>query len=60
VYVSVSDSGAGLPSGLDPGTSGTLGLQLIRSLTRQLRGKLVADSDRGMRFEISCALGDVS
>lgn len=34
----VRDDGAGLPPGFDPEASGTLGLQLIRSLTRQVDG----------------------
>ncbi|MSP59834.1 MAG: sensor histidine kinase, partial [Myxococcales bacterium] len=56
IHVAVVDSGAGLPPGLSPSTAGTLGLQLVRSLTRQLRGQLVTDYDRGMRFEVQCAL----
>ena len=56
IHVSVVDSGPGLPEGFSPTTAGTLGMQLVRSLTRQLRGKIVTDYDRGMRFEVHCAL----
>ena len=38
--VAVMDSGPGLPDNVDVATAGTLGLQLVRSLTRQLRGQL--------------------
>jgi PAS domain S-box-containing protein len=38
--LSVLDAGPGLPPDVDVGTAGTLGLQLVRSLTRQLRGQL--------------------
>jgi PAS domain S-box-containing protein len=40
VALSVFDSGPGLPEGIDVTTAGTLGLQLVRALTRQLRGRL--------------------
>ena len=38
--VAVMDSGPGLPDNVDVATAGTLGLQLVRSLARQLRGQL--------------------
>jgi PAS domain S-box-containing protein len=38
--LSIADNGVGLPPGLDIGKSDTLGLQLVRTLTRQLDGKL--------------------
>jgi PAS domain S-box-containing protein len=56
IHVAVVDSGPGLPQGFSPTTAGTLGMQLVRSLTRQLRGQIVTDYDRGMRFEVHCAL----
>jgi PAS domain S-box-containing protein len=52
----VHDRGDGLPEGIDPARSGTLGMQLIRSLTRQVRGKLAATNDGGARFEVTCPL----
>ena len=36
----VSDTGIGLPVGLDAATVSTLGLQLVLSLTKQLRGTI--------------------
>ena len=53
VRVAVTDHGPGLPPGFDPATSNTLGLQLVRSLTRQLRGKF---SVTGARFQVLCPL----
>lgn len=54
VRISVSDSGNGLPEGLDAASASTLGLSLIRALTRQLRGHLTHDVDRGTRFVVTC------
>ena len=51
--IAVVDSGPGVPMGFDTGKSNSLGLQLVRSLCRQLRGKLTVDSDRGSRFELT-------
>jgi len=56
IHVAVIDSGPGLPAGFSPTSAATLGMQLVRSLTRQLRGQLVSDYDRGLRFEVHCAL----
>jgi PAS domain S-box-containing protein len=53
VTVSVSDNGCGLPAGMDIGDSKTLGLNLITSLTRQLRGNLEYDGTDGMSVEIT-------
>jgi two-component sensor histidine kinase len=36
----VADNGVGLPAEVDPGQSGSLGLQLIQTLTQQLEGTL--------------------
>lgn len=54
IRVVVTDSGRGLPDDFDPMQSKSLGLQLVRSLNRQLRGTLSFDSDRGARFVIEC------
>jgi PAS domain S-box-containing protein len=53
VQIAVIDHGPGLPPGFDPATSNTLGLQLVRSLTRQLRGKF---SVTRSRFQVVCPL----
>jgi len=52
--IAVTDSGPGLPDNFDPTTDSTLGLQLVYSLSRQLRAKLTADSDGGTCFELLC------
>ncbi len=54
VQMSVTDSGPGLPPEFDPKTSPTLGLQLVRSLNRQLRGEMSVDVDNGTRFVVRC------
>ena len=47
--LAVSDDGRGLPPDIEVRTSGTLGLQLVRMLARQLKAELEVDSDHGNR-----------
>lgn len=47
-----ADSGAGLPDGFDPTTCRGLGLRIVSSLVRELRGSLTAYSDDGAHFTI--------
>ncbi len=56
VKIAVVDSGPGMPQGFDSAGPSSLGLQLVRSLCRQLRSKLTVDTDRGSRFELSLPL----
>lgn len=48
----VIDDGVGLPAGVDPTDSPSLGLQLVTALARQIRGDLEFSSDQGVRMEI--------
>jgi CheY-like chemotaxis protein len=48
----VSDNGVGLSSETSPETTGTVGLLLVRNLTRQLEGKLSVTNRQGAVFEI--------
>ncbi|MBM4269697.1 MAG: PAS domain S-box protein [Deltaproteobacteria bacterium] len=57
IRVAVTDSGKGPPDGFDPARSSGLGLQLVRTLSRQLRGTLELDVDRGSRFAVTCPRG---
>jgi len=52
LVLSVADDGVGLPEGLDPARTATLGLQLVHILARQLRGAVVVERQGGTRFEI--------
>jgi two-component sensor histidine kinase len=52
VALTVTDDGIGLPEGMDPNESQTLGLLLVHTLTRQLGGKLTIRSGTGTAFEI--------
>ena len=54
VSLAVLDSGPGMPADFDIERSRSLGLQLIRSLRRQLRGRFSYDYAHGSRFEITC------
>ena len=49
----VADTGVGLPEGFDIRESATLGMELIRSLTKQLDGHLEVDRDGGTSFSIT-------
>lgn len=46
----VGDNGKGLPEGFDPAKSKTLGLKLVNILSRQLKGCMRSNSDRGASF----------
>jgi PAS domain S-box-containing protein len=48
LVLSVHDDGMGLPSGLDPDRTSTLGLQLVSRLATQLGGQLEVDSSHGV------------
>ncbi len=51
--LTVRDHGPGLPANFDLLASKSLGLKLVRALSRQLKGKLVARSDLGAVFELT-------
>ncbi len=53
VAVSVADDGVGLPGDIDPESTDTLGLTLIRILTEQLDGTLTINRDNGTEFRIT-------
>ncbi len=48
----VHDDGVGLPEGFDPARTASLGMQLVTSLTRQIKGALAITRDRGTGFQI--------
>lgn len=49
----VSDESVGLPESFDVSKSDTLGLQLVRDLSEQLRGDLRMDRTRGASFAVT-------
>jgi two-component sensor histidine kinase len=52
--VSVEDDGAGLPEGFNPGSSKGLGMRLVTSFARQLKGHLAVERlPRGTRFAVT-------
>ncbi len=51
--LTVSDNGIGLPVGFDYKSTGTLGLQLVNSLTRQIRGEIKHENIGGTSFSIT-------
>ena len=52
-YLTVSDNGVGLPANFNIETAETLGLRLVRMLTRQLKGILEIESHPGARFKLA-------
>jgi PAS domain S-box-containing protein len=52
VVLAVSDDGVGLPVDLEARRAGSLGLQLVVDLARQLRGALDIDRGEGARFSL--------
>ena len=51
--VLVGDSGVGFPEGLDWHNTGTLGMQLVITLTEQLDGEIELDRTDGTTFKIT-------
>lgn len=52
IFLEVWDSGAGLPSNFNHDSPKTLGLMLIKSLTTQINGQLVINTENGTSFKI--------
>jgi two-component sensor histidine kinase len=52
LLLSVRDNGVGLPPGLDYRSTLSLGLKLVNTLVRQLRGQLEGRGDQGTEFRI--------
>ena len=48
------DRGRGLPPDFDVAKGRGLGLQIVRGLARQLKGKIVARTEGGAVFEFTC------
>ncbi len=53
--LAVGDNGVGLPDGLSTERQGSLGLQLVHTLVRQLAGEVDVERNRGTRFVITFA-----
>ncbi|MGN3975437.1 GAF domain-containing protein [Tsuneonella sp. SYSU-LHT278] len=54
VSIRIEDQGVGLPEGFDPASSGGLGMKIVTSLLRQVRGQLsVPACEKGARFDIA-------
>lgn len=55
--IEVSDTGVGLPAGLDVRATKSLGMQLVVRLTDQLRGELTVERAPRTRFALAIPLG---
>jgi two-component sensor histidine kinase len=49
----VEDNGRGMPAGLAPGNTSSLGLHLVNILVEQIRGQLSLKNNNGARFTIT-------
>jgi len=56
VSLEISDNGIGLPKGFRIESSGTLGMQLIHNLSRQLKAALEISASPGTAFHLSFSL----
>ena len=54
----VSDDGKGLSGGVDPNTTATLGLKLVREFVAQLKGSVRFDSQAGTSVNVTVPLGN--
>lgn len=52
IVLQVADTGVGLPSGFDYNSASSVGVNLVRSLTRQLKGSVTFTSDEGTTVEV--------
>lgn len=53
VQLAVRDNGIGMPEDIELRRPKSLGLEIVRILTRQLKGEVVVESDAGTTFRIS-------
>jgi two-component sensor histidine kinase len=53
IEVAVRDTGIGIPEGVVPKRQGSLGLEIVHILTRQLKGAFELDRTNGTRFRLS-------
>jgi PAS domain S-box-containing protein len=56
VTLTYADNGIGLPENMDFSRTGTLGLQLIMALSKQLQGQITVERDKGTRYILTFPL----
>lgn len=59
LVLTVADDGVGLPAGFDPAGKGGLGMRIVTSLVRQVRGRLTVPPAAGAVFRIDLAHDDL-
>ena len=60
IRLSVEDNGIGIPDGIETGKSATLGLELIKGLTDDLKGKVQFNIKNGTNVMVSFNKGAIS
>ncbi len=50
--LTVSDNGVGIPDEVDPENAETFGMQLIKYLTKQLKGTIELDRNNGTKYQL--------
>jgi two-component sensor histidine kinase len=58
IHLLIADNGVGLPAGIDPNPTGSFGLKLIHSLTRQLEGTITTSNNPGLTIHIQFPRAD--
>ncbi|KAB8316427.1 PAS domain S-box protein [Tolypothrix campylonemoides VB511288] len=53
ITLTVGDSGIGIPETLDWQNTSSLGLRIVHNLTKQLKGNILLERDRGTTFHIT-------
>jgi len=53
IVLGVDDDGVGFPDGFDPGSGGSFGWELVRTLARQIDGTAEATTNRGAHVRVS-------
>ncbi|MEI2583573.1 PAS domain S-box protein [Scytonema sp. PRP1] len=53
ITLTVGDSGIGIPETLDWQNTNSLGLRIVHNLTKQLKGNILLEGDRGTTFHIT-------
>ncbi len=57
--LTVADNGTGLPEYLNPIAADSLGFEIVRALTDQIGGELLADSDEGTTIRVRFPVAEV-
>jgi two-component sensor histidine kinase len=58
LLLKISDNGIGLPEGLDTHKPGSLGLDLMQGLTKQLKGDFHIEDNNGVHIKVRFSISN--